>query len=348
MTWAFHGDFFSKKLEARDWRDRTRSQANPETVNASGVQILVATLYAHPLMVTSLKGSIRKQIDYGERFVRENPEWVIARSSPEARAAIADGKRVLIFALEGAAGFLDTEEDLVEFVDQKGIRIVAPLHLTDDHFGGAALLRGLSVLASPIAWARTLFSPVRDHEGVRLNDHGLSNEGRELILRLRKRGVWVDLAHSSDRAQEAITPLLAGAPLLYTHTVLRKYHRSERSISTAQLEAVRDSGGIVGLMPSTQMLEGTPTECGPFEAFVTQYREMAEIVGAERVVTGSDFNGALPHLPPGCGGRGMWNISELGNLWEDLRAAGAPVPARLDSAVERFLTAWERVERGAR
>ena len=48
----------------------------------------------------------------------------------------------MILALEGASGIIETDEDLAEFVDRDGIRIVTLIHLTDDEFGGAAFLKG--------------------------------------------------------------------------------------------------------------------------------------------------------------------------------------------------------------
>src|SRR5690606_26901719 len=122
-----------------------------ETLRESGIRILVAALYAHPLMTWDLRDSIRRQIAQAERFVKENPEWVLVRDAIETRKVLAEGKRALILSLEGAAGILESEKDLHEFIDERGIRIVTLLHLIDDHFGGAAFLRGAAILANP--WA---------------------------------------------------------------------------------------------------------------------------------------------------------------------------------------------------
>src|SRR4051812_47085106 len=48
MTWAFRGDF-NGPLEATSWKDRFSSQANPEALEKSGLSVVVATIYAHPL-----------------------------------------------------------------------------------------------------------------------------------------------------------------------------------------------------------------------------------------------------------------------------------------------------------
>jgi len=366
MTWGFHGDFFGP-LEAKDHEDRFSSQASPETLRASGIRVMVVSLYAHALFVKSRREAIRRQIALARRLVAENPEWVLATRGGEAKRAYAGGKRILILALEGASGVIETDEDIAEFVDRGGIRIVTLLHLTDDFLGGAAFLRGLARLSSPFAWIRSVFSPVYDSSGeVRINDSGVTEAGLELAAKLAARGVWIDLAHAPDRAQERLIPFLkqAGQPLLYTHTVLRAHYGAERGISLPQLEAVRDTGGVVGLMPAGNMLDGTPPlggSCGSprpdcegcddsIRWLASHYAEVAKTIGPEATVFGSDFNGGVSHLPrPLCATgtpfdqTGLWNVSHVPATWRALRAAGAPVPGRLLATAERFLDAWAKV-----
>lgn len=351
LSWFFSGEFFGP-LTATNWKNRFSSQTNPETVHRSRIGVLVVALYAHPVFTRSLKNSIRRQIALAERFVKEHPQWIIARDPAEARAALAQGKRVLVLSLEGAAGVLETNDDLREFIDQRGIRIVTLLHLTDDHYGGAALMRGVFALASPLAWFRQLF---HDHrvEGVKVNDLGLTTEGRTLARKLIERQVWIDLAHSPDRAQEELIPMIreAGHPLLYTHTTLRKYLGAERGLAAWQLEQVARSRGVIGLMPSEDMLHGTPGES--IHALAVQYEESAARIGNQAVAMGSDYNGGVCHLKPipnavtgtSLDHEGLWNISQVGELWEALRKVNAPVPASLGVTVEHFLEAWERVAR---
>lgn len=351
MTWFFRGDF-DGPLRAETWRDRFRTQANPETLDRSELGVLVATLYAHPLFTLSLRDSIRRQVAQAERFVATHPNWVIARSAEEAREALSQGKRALVLALEGAAGILETEEDLREFVDEKGIRIVTLLHLTDDGYGGVAFLRGFRAMASPWAWLTQLFDPAHEDE-VRINRNGLTKEGREMALKLMRRGVWIDLAHASDpSARELIAISEASTtPLLYTHTSLRRYLGAERGIASWQLEAVKRSGGIVGLMPSEEMLGGTtPPPCeGGIQALARQYGETARIVGPESVMLGSDYNGGIPHLRPGCplgtalDAEGLWNIGQVPAVWDSLEKMGRPVPRPRRKMVDAFLAAWSRV-----
>jgi microsomal dipeptidase-like Zn-dependent dipeptidase len=359
MGWTFNGKF-DGPLEASSWKDKFSSQANPQTLSESQLQVVVATLYAHPLFTRSLRNSIRKQIDQANQFVKNNPQWILATDPKMAFSGLQNGKKILILALEGASGILETEEDLNEFIDQKGIRIVTLLHLTDDLLGGVAFLKGMRILASPLAFIKSLFVPEHDSQGVKLNPNGLTPRGLKLAEELIRRKVWIDLSHSSDHSQSDLLPLLKEKkqPLLYTHTPLRRYLEAERGISDAQLQEVAKQGGFVGLIPSEEMLEGTPplTPClGGVNLLATQFRDAAQIIGQSSLAIGSDINGGITHLSPSCktgtslDTEGFWNLGQSGELWKALKNLGAYHPKQLgqseqpsqqDSPAYLFIQTW--------
>ena len=226
LTWIFRGDFFDEHLSATNWKNLLSSQANPRTLNNSDVKIMVASLYAaHPILTPwGLREAVRRQIAQAERFVRENPEWILAKSPEETERALKEGKRALILSLEGASGILETDQDLEEFFNL-GIRIVTLLHLTDDQFGGCALVGGFTgalINFGPWFMGKKLWS---DGKLIRTNPQGLTQEGISFARKLIQKKIWVDLSHASDESLKALTPLLkeAGQPFLYTHNALRKY-----------------------------------------------------------------------------------------------------------------------------
>ena len=361
MTWAAHGDFFGP-LEAKDWTSLFGSQANPEALERSNLGIVVAALYAHPLFTLSLRDSIRRQIADAHRFVDAHPDWIIARNAAEARQAIAVGKHIMILGLEGAAGVLERDEDIAEFVDLDGIRIVTLLHLSDDRFGGVAFLKGYRALSTPFAWLSQLLWPEWDGP-VRINRNGLSPFGAEFARKLIAHHVWIDLSHASDASAKALVAIdeEKDQPVLFTHTVLRRYFQAERAISDSELKAVADTKGYLGLMPSEEMLVDTElppefcnrrcaTPCGGgMNSLAVQFVDAAAVVGPDAVAMGSDYNGGIPHLAPTCDTgtdldqSGLWNIGQSSELWEGLESVGAPVVRPLSRSVDRFLRAWERV-----
>jgi microsomal dipeptidase-like Zn-dependent dipeptidase len=361
MGWFFRGKF-EGPLQATSWRDRFSSQANAETVEDSDIGVLVVALYAHPLLTWSTRESIRHQIGEANLFVATHPDWVLATSAAQARKAVAQGRRVMILSLEGASGILESEEDLEEFIDRDGIRIVTFLHITDDDLGGVAFMRSYHALSTPIRWFIELFHPSFS-DGVEVNARGLTEKGRALAQALIRRKVWLDLSHSSDASQRELIPMIeaAGMPLLYTHGGLRRFEKAERGVSDEQLLETALSGGMIGLCPSEDVLYDTPVppaHCNPgcgvpcddgLSALAESYRVAAQFLGPEAVVLGSDTNGAIPHLPPSCGTgttldrSGLWNIGQTAELWRALRASGAPVPERLGSTVDAFIAKWARV-----
>jgi len=368
MTWAFVGDF-EGPLRAKDWQARLSSQANTEAVQRSGLKILVVSLYAHPLFRLDMRDGVRDQIAIAERFVATTPGWIIAHSPVEAERALKANQSVLVLSLEGALGVIETDADIDEFVVRRGIRIITPLHLTDDRFGGVAFLKAPLTFFNPFGLIRQIFRPLYGDEGVRINDRGLSSQGFALIGKLLDRGVWLDLSHASDRSQEAILPLIEarGQPVLYTHTILRKYHGAERGVSARQLAAVARTQGVLGLMPAADYLNGVPEpSSGCFnraDAFVLQYQALTAVLGPQSVMIGSDTNGGISHLPPNCaaagagtpGGHspvnsvdreGYWNISQSRDLWQWLVGRKAAAFSTPEATVRHFIDAWKRAEAG--
>jgi len=356
----FHGKF-TGPIEATSWKDRFSEQTNADAVNRSGVAILVVALYALPGFVWSMKDAIRHQMDTAEQFVKDNPQWVIARSPDDATQILAQGKRALIFSLENAHGVLDSEDDLKEFVDERGIRIVTFMHLMDNSYGGAAYLQGYHVFSNIWSWLFGMFDPDIESDGDRVNPRGLEPKGKEMLARLLAHHVWIDLSHSSDATKNDVIPILQAQnqPLLYTHAPLRKYYGAERGITEDQIKQVKESGGIIGVVPSDEMLvntkvdprfcgKGCPASCDSgAHALAQQYSEMVALMGsADRVMFGSDYNGGIPHLSPRCGTGtsldrdGLWTMSQVPEVWEALRALGGPVPASPQGSREAFISVW--------
>ena len=346
MTFLFRGSF-SDPIQARTWKEGRRSQANAETMDASELKLVVVSLYANPLLSNDMHESIRRQIRHFQHWIQTHPNWVHARSSKEAQTALAQGKRVAVLSIEGASGLFDHDADLKEWIDEAGVRIITLLHLTDDLYGGVALLPGMSAIASPGGLLAAFFRGTRDPEsGVRINPRGLHTPGQQFAERLLNAGVWIDLSHASDRAQEALIALHRKhqKPLLYTHTVLRETLHAERGLSLSQLKALQELGGFVGLMPSHNYLKNTPIsedtpECEQDLArFKWQWDTLSSQLGSNHVALGTDTNGAIPHLKT-CEPGGYRHIGQLPQLWKDLKTSGPT-----DSTLQEFLTLWAQAE----
>ncbi len=356
LGWAFRGEF-NGPLAGQSWSATGRSQANPETVERSGIGLLVVSLAAYPAFRLSQRKAVREQVALARRFVAEHPAWVMARNAAQARAALADGRRVIVLALERASHVIETDADIDDYVERDGIAIQTSLPLHDDRPGGTAFLPGGRALIK--GWDAAFFSH-RDHDHVLLNDHGLTETGRTLARKLMAHGVWLDIAHASDASARELVALdeAAGLPVLISHTTLRKYLHAERAAPDWELAAVRRSDGVVGLVPSEEMLRGTPlapamvcarSKAGGIAALAVQYAELRTRISAESIALGSDYSDGISHLHPGCplgtelDAEGLWNIGQAGAVWQSLEKLGAGVPQPRRTVLDHFLTAWARV-----
>ena len=111
LGWLFRGSFDG--VVATSWADRLSSKADAVTLEASGNSVVVVSLFAHPAYVLDLRASIRRQVARARQFVRDHKGWVIARSAYDAKRQLARQKKVLVLSLEGAAGVLESREDLI-------------------------------------------------------------------------------------------------------------------------------------------------------------------------------------------------------------------------------------------
>jgi len=358
----FDGDFRTP-LRSTDWSDLFSSQINADTLEASGLGLIVVSLYAHPVFAPARQQSIRRQIEDAHEFVRTHRDWVIARNPQEARSAHARGQRVMLLSLEGASGILDTEEDIEEFVDRDGISIVTFAHLADDKLTGALLLPSFGGLGNPRGLVSALVEPKHGNDGARQNPHGLTPYGRWIASRLIAHHVWIDLAHASEVATLELMAMMleAGEPLLYTHMGLHDDAHGA-PITDALIRLVGGSGGIVGLIPGESITGATrvpaslcPATCngrckGGVYALAAQFDEVARAIGDDHTFLGTDFNGAQVHLPPNrscptgttLDEQGLYNISQTAELWEALGSTSAHSKANQEHGVENFLAAWEK------
>jgi len=192
---------FDDPARSMNWNTRLQTRISKENLEKSKLRIVVVSYYAHPILkLGNVRESILRQIEMTENFVKENPNWVIASSSSEARAALKVGKHVFVFSLETARGTLDISEDRKLFLDEKKISIVTPFHLSPDRYGSPSLYYRVGIVNTPIEWFQSWSQDLVDRNGINVNPSGVWGEGRKLIAELVGRKVWIDFLHAFDRA----------------------------------------------------------------------------------------------------------------------------------------------------
>jgi membrane dipeptidase len=145
---------------------------------------------------------------------------------------------------------------------------------------------------------------------------GLSGAGRELVGECNRLGVLIDLSHINERGFWDVAEL-SEAPLVATHSNAHALCPASRNLTDRQLDAIRDSDGMVGVNFAVAFLreDGGESEDTPLETVVRHVDYLVERVGIDRVGFGSDFDGAK--VPKELG-----DVSGLPELIAALRAGG--------------------------
>lgn len=161
--------------------------------------------------------------------------------------------------IEGAHA-LDGKVENVDVLFDAGFRMMSPSHFFDNDIGGSA-------------------------HGV--EKYGLTENGKEMIRRMEQKGMLVDVAHASEKTLEDVLKI-ATKPVVVSHTGVKGTCDNRRNLSDEQLKAIAKTGGIVGIGFWDTAV------CGEDAAAIAKaMRYAANIIGAQHVALGSDFDGSV-------------------------------------------------------
>jgi membrane dipeptidase len=145
---------------------------------------------------------------------------------------------------------------------------------------------------------------------------GLTGAGRELVRECNRLGVMLDLSHLNERGFWDVARITE-APLVASHSNAHALCPATRNLTDRQLDAIRDSDGMVGVNFAVAFLreDGKEEENTPIETVVRHVDYLVERIGIQHVGFGSDFDGAK--VP-----RGIGDVSGLPRLLGTLRDHG--------------------------
>jgi membrane dipeptidase len=218
----------------------------------------------------------------------------IATNAAELEQCHQDGTFSMLLHLEGAEAI---GADLIELDDlyNKGLRSLGPVWSRPNLFGHGV----------PFAF------PSSPDTGP-----GLTPLGFDLIRACNRLGILIDLSHLNERGFWDVAATTT-APLVATHTCAHALCPSARNLTDRQLDAIRDSNGIVGVNLSVNDLRPDANRNADvaLDAVVRQFTYLADRIGIDRVALGSDFDGAT--IPSAIG-----DASGLPRLIEALSTQG--------------------------
>jgi membrane dipeptidase len=145
---------------------------------------------------------------------------------------------------------------------------------------------------------------------------GLTEAGRELVRACNRLGILVDLSHLNEAGFWDVHGI-SDAPLVATHSNAHALCAASRNLTDSQLDAIRDSGGVVGVNFAVGFLreDGINSPETPISEIVRHIDYLVERMGIDHVAFGSDFDGAT--IPQELGG-----VAGLPKLVDALREAG--------------------------
>lgn len=162
---------------------------------------------------------------------------------------------------------------------------------------------------------------------------GLTEAGRNLVTACNRLGILVDVSHLTEAGFWDVARI-SDAPLVATHSNAHALCASTRNLTDVQLDAIRDTEGVVGVNFAVALLraDGGNDPETPLAEIVRHVDYLVDRIGVDCVAFGSDFEGAV--VPAELGG-----AAGLPRLVAALRARGYD-----DDAVARITHRnWLRV-----
>ena len=233
----------------------------------SGVVYDIATNPFRPPAnrLRTTRSNIRRAIDR----VRGHPEeQVFCRNRSDYDAAQAAGKTAYWLSLQGGNAL---SYDLSS-LEQLGpdLHRITLVHLTTSDLGGTNSPAG--------------------------GDIGTTERGREFIERCNDQRVIVDLAHAGKRTfWEALEAHVDDVPPIVSHTGVEGVHPHWRNVDDAQIRAIADRGGVVGVMYQSNFLAPVWYTCARAR-IVDHLAHIIALVGEDHAAIGTDYDGMI--IPP--------------------------------------------------
>ena len=161
----------------------------------------------------------------------------LALTADDVREISASGRKAVVIGMEN--GFpMGNDLRLLDMFYDYGARYFGLLHNGHNDLGDSAV-------------------PASGEESI---EHGgLSELGKQVVMRLNDLGIMVDISHSGQKtALDAIA--LSKAPIIASHSAMESLYDHPRNISDAELDALKSSGGVVQVVAFDVYLRKPPEE----------------------------------------------------------------------------------------
>lgn len=233
-----------------------------------------------------LFAAVDEQIDALEQQIQRAPDRLTkTRTAADVERARGRGAVSALLGIEGAHALEGSLDNLAHFA-RRGVRYLGLAHFSANDVCTPAFGRGANAA------------------------NGLTAFGREVVRRSEELGVIVDLAHINRRGFLEACELMTRPPMV-THTGVIGAFEHWRNIDDAQLRAVAELGGCVGVIFCPKFLGGDG-----LEPVVRHLRHIIDVCGEDAPALGSDWDGFI--VPT----RELSDAAQLPRLTDALLEAG--------------------------
>lgn len=225
---------------------------------------------------------------------RSGGRFKVCRSAKDIRTCLANNIMAAVMHLEGAEA-IDGDLHALEVLHEAGLRSLGPVWSRPNIFGHGVPFR---------------FPSTPD------TGPGLTELGKKLVGACNERRIMIDLSHINAQGFWDVARL-SRAPLIATHSNVYALCPHARNLTDRQLDAIRDSGGMIGINFATCFLrpDGQIDTSTGLDVLLRHLDYLIQYVGIDCVGFGSDFDGAK--IPDAIG-----DASGLVNLRDQLVALG--------------------------
>jgi membrane dipeptidase len=292
-------------------------------------------------------------IDMIEGFARRWPDkFALVTSIDGIKAQFGSGRVSILLGIENGSALEDDLGNVQHFYN-RGVRYITLTHSKNNHICDSSFDDGPK-------W------------------HGLSPFGKELIARMNRVGMMIDVSHVSDEAFHQVLEL-SKAPVVATHSSCRCFTPGwHRNMSDDMIRLLAQKDGVIQVNFGSMFVN--PTVNAEFEKLRkeiirhiqahdlqgqerSRYVEqrwkqtqlskarvgdvanhidhIAKLVGVDHVGLGSDFDG-VTEVP-----EGLEDVSAYPNLICELLKRGYGEQDIRKMGGENFLRAWAAVEKAA-
>jgi membrane dipeptidase len=268
-----------------------RPPVNDLTVTKSSYEVRLA----EPLDTAYARRKTRELLSALKHLeARADGRIRIATSLNEIDSVTRAGSFAVVLHMEGADG-IDAGLSELEKLYRCGLRSLGLVWSRPNIFGHGV----------PFAWPR---SPD--------TGPGLTPAGKDLVRACNRLGIMIDVSHLNEKGFWDVTRL-STAPLVATHACAHAICSSTRNLTDKQLDAIRESDGIVGVNFSVNDVRPDAQDNAdtPLHLLTRHFHYLVDRIGMDRVAIGSDFDGAT--IPTA-----IKDASGLPNLIAALRASG--------------------------